>query len=70
MKTNGNHYKCLLCISKVSTEVCPRSGKHHKLNIISEPSYKDVFISLKVYDSPSSTREKLSDLCALLIIPT
>lgn len=46
----------------------PRSGKHHKLNIISEPPHKDVFISVELHDSPSSTSENLSDLSALVII--
>lgn len=41
----------------------------HKLNIIPEPRHKDVFISVELHDSPSSSGANPSDLSALVIIP-
>lgn len=45
--------------------VRPPRSEHHKPNVIP----KDAFISVELVDSPSSARENLSDLPALLITP-
>lgn len=58
-------------ISKYLLQLCKLNlhlGKHHKI-IIPEPLHKDVFISVKLHDSPSSTTANLSDLSALVIVP-
>lgn len=44
--------------------------KNHKLNIITEPPHRDVFISVELRGSPPSTSENLSDHSPSVIIPS
>ena len=55
--------------SWMCTAVRPPRSEHHKPNVIPEHRHKDAFISVELVDSPSSARENLSDLPALLITP-